>query len=124
MVPKKIFIVDDDPMLTEALSDYLTRKIPHSIQSYPTGEDALSHITEKPDIVILDFHLNTVQKNARNGLEILKEIRKINPGQRVIMLSSQEQFGVAAQTIQRGAEQYIIKDEKEAFAKIAGIVNG
>jgi DNA-binding response OmpR family regulator len=27
--PKKIFIVDDDTMLTEALEDYLTRKIHH-----------------------------------------------------------------------------------------------
>ena len=38
------------------------------------------------------------------------------------MLSSQERYVVAMQTIQKGAEQYLIKD-KDAFEKIAAIVN-
>jgi len=35
---KKIFVVDDDAMLTEALTDYLGRKTPHQIFSFNTGE--------------------------------------------------------------------------------------
>jgi len=42
--PKKIFIVDDDEMLTEALSDYLTRKAAHKISVFHTGEDCMQHL--------------------------------------------------------------------------------
>jgi DNA-binding NarL/FixJ family response regulator len=55
-------------------------------------------------------------------MEILKEIKKQVPHTAVIMLSSQERYGLAMQTIQKGAEQYVIKDEK-SFEKIAQMVN-
>ena len=120
--PKKIFIVDDDVMLTAALQDYLTRTVPHDIQLFNTGEECLGHISEKPDIIILDYYLNTISKDAANGMEILKTIKKYYPAVHVIMLSSQERYGIALQTIQKGAEQYVIKDE-EAFEKIALMIN-
>ncbi|MCD4737265.1 MAG: response regulator [Bacteroidales bacterium] len=116
--PKKIFIVDDDEMLTEVLSDYLTRNVPHEISIFHTGEDCLQQISGIPDVIILDFHLNTVNKEAENGLAILSVIRKHLPNIRVIMLSSQENYTIAAKTLMKGAEQYVIKDE-DAFEKIA-----
>lgn len=119
--PKKIFIVDDDAMLTEALQDYLTRKIAHQVRSFQTGEECLKHLSEFPDIIILDYFLNSVQKDAANGMEILQTIKKHYPKMHVIMLSSQERYAVAMQTIQKGAEQYVIKDE-DAFEKIASMV--
>jgi len=118
---KKIFVVDDDEMLASALQDYLTRKIPHQVTIYHTGEECLQHLSEKPDVVILDFYLNTVSKDAANGMEILQIIKKHSPETSVIMLSSQERYGIAMQTLQKGAEQYVIKDE-HAFEKIAEMV--
>ncbi len=117
-VPQKIFIVDDDEMLTEALSDFLTRNVNHDISIFHTGEELLKHIFEKPDVIILDYYLNSVNKDAANGLEILDAIHEHMDNIRVIMLSSQESYVTATQTIQKGAMQYIIKDE-DAFQKIA-----
>ena len=68
--PKKIFIVDDDEMLTMAMSDYLTRETAHNISVFHTGEEASKHVGDHPDVVILDFYLNTVEENAANGLEV------------------------------------------------------
>jgi DNA-binding NarL/FixJ family response regulator len=123
VTPKKIFIVDDDAMLAEALTDFLTRKTSHRIQVFSTGEECLNHLAEKPDVIILDYYLNTVEKDAANGMEILQVIKKHYPELHVIMLSSQERYAIALQTIQKGAEQYVIKDE-EAFGKIASIIRG
>lgn len=120
--PKKIFIVDDDTILSTALEDYLTRKIAHRIHSFNCGEECLKHLTEKPDVIILDYFLNTVQKDAATGLGILQLIKKHNQALRVIMLSSQESCDIATQTIQQGAEQYVIKDE-QAFEKISRMIN-
>ena len=119
--PKKIFIVDDDTMLTEALKDYLTRKTLNEIHIFNTGEECLKHLTENPEFIILDYYLNSVQKDAANGMEILQVIRKHYPDIHVIMLSSQEHYAIALQTIQKGAEQYVIKDET-AFEKIASMI--
>jgi len=120
--PKKIFVVDDDTMLTEAIKDWLTRNVPHQVSIFYTGEDCLKHLYEKPEVVVLDYFLNTVSKDAANGIEILKAIKKYDPSIHVIILSSQEHYGIAVQTIQKGAEQYVIKDEK-AFEKIASLIN-
>ena len=121
IIPKKIFIVDDDIMLTEALSDYLTREVQHQISCFTTGEDCLENINQNPEIIILDYYLNTEKKDAANGMEILKTIKKEHPFVHIIMLSGQERYGVALQTIQKGAEHYVIKD-KDAFKKIAKII--
>lgn len=120
--PKKIFIVDDDRMLTEALTDYLTRKVAHQVTAFHTGEECLKHLSENPDVIILDYYLDTENKVAANGMEILEVLKKNSPGTHVIMLSSQERYGVAMQTIQKGAEQYVIKDEN-AFEKISSLIN-
>ena len=72
---------------------------------------------------MLDYYLNTVSKDAANGMEILKEIKKFDPAIHVILLSSQENYRIALQTIQKGAEQYVVKD-KDAFEKVSGMING
>lgn len=120
--PRKIFIVDDDPMLLEAFKDYLTAKAPHQVSAFLTGEECLKHLAEKPDVIILDHYLNTVQKDAANGMEILQIIKKNYPHAHVIMLSSQERYAVALQSIQKGAEHYVIKD-KDSFKKIEEMIN-
>ena len=120
--PKKIFIVDDDTMLTEAIKDRLLRNIPHTVSVFHTGEECLNHLYDKPEVVVLDYYLNTVNKDAANGMEILKAIKKFDPAIHVILLSSQEHYGIAVQTIQKGAEHYVIKDEN-AFDKIASLIN-
>ncbi len=119
---KKIFVVDDDEMITTALEDYLTRKTMHEVKVFSTGEDCMKHFAEEPDIVILDYKLNSISKDAANGLQVLEAIKKLDRDIRVIMLSSQEAYGTALQTIVKGAEEYIIKDA-DAFEKIAAMCN-
>ncbi len=119
--PRKIFIVDDNVLFTQVLSEYLVRKVPHEIRVFYTGEECLKHIHEHPDVVILDFYLNTVQKDAADGLEILEAIRKHYPDIHILMLSSQESYAKALQTIQKGAEQYVIKDDS-AFENIVKMI--
>jgi DNA-binding NtrC family response regulator len=120
---KKIFVVDDDEMMSTLLEDYLTTKTFHEIKLYSTGEECLKNLREQPDVVILDFNLNSENKQAANGMQILESIKKINKYIHVIMLSGQDGYGTALQTIQKGAEDYVIKDE-DAFEKIVAIIDG
>lgn len=118
----KIFIVDDEPLLTEMLSDYLKDKNQQlSIQSFPTGEACLQNMDKQPDLIVLDYHLNSKEKEAANGIDILKEIKSRNKSLPVIMLSSQKNYGTAAQTIGYGAMHYVIKG-KDAFQEINALI--
>jgi DNA-binding NarL/FixJ family response regulator len=119
----KIFVVDDHEMSAMALQDYLQRKTIHEVAIFKTGEDCLKHLREQPDVVILDFNLDSENKQAANGMKILESIKKLNKYIHVIMLSSQEAYGTALQTISKGAEEYVMKDE-DAFEKIVTILDG
>jgi DNA-binding NtrC family response regulator len=120
--PKKVFIVDDDQMIRQMMEDKL-KSFHHHVSSFSNGEDCLSALDEHPDVVVLDYHLDKSIREAANGLQILEAIKKNYPNIHVIMLSSQEKYSLALQTIQKGAEQYVIKDN-DAFDKIASIIAG
>lgn len=120
---RTIFIVDDDVMLADMLADHLRSILPHKVEVFHTGEACLERLNEHPDLVILDYHLNNEVKDAADGMKILEKIKKMDRHLPVIMLSSQTQYGVALQTVQKGAEQYVIKG-KGQFDEIERIVRG
>ena len=119
---KKVFVVDDDEMMAMALEDYLTRNTLHEIHLFTTGEECIRNLRLQPDVIVLDYNLNSVQKEAANGMKILEAIKKLNKQIPVILFSSQDAYSVALQSINKGATQYVIKDES-AFEKIAAICN-
>ena len=107
---KKIFVVDDDPLFSTLLSDHLKDLGQFAVTVFGTGEECLKHLDEGPDTIILDYYLDSKVPGVMNGLEVLKLIHKKIPHLKVIMLSSQERYGVALQTIASGAVSYVIKD--------------
>ena len=117
-----IFIVDDEPLLSEMLTDYLMDQYEgFNLKSFPTGEACLQSLDEHPDLVVLDFYLNSKEKDAANGIDILKELKKRNSALPVIMLSSQKSYGTASQTIMYGAMHYVIKGQ-DAFEEIYQLI--
>lgn len=119
---KIIFVVDDDELYASMLRDFLARDPQNDVRAFNTGEDCVKELLHtQPHVIVLDFFLNSVFKDALNGLQILEVIRKLNKDVHVIMLSSQERYGLALQTIQHGAERYVIKGET-AFQEVADII--
>jgi len=124
MSDKRIFLVDDDELLGTMLSDFLRTKNLGEVSLFSTGEKCLEELkTVKPDVVVLDYHLNSVAPNAANGIKILEIIHSVYPEIVVIILSGQDSYGVASQTIAKGAIQYVMKGE-ESFHEVAAIIEG
>ena len=118
---KKIFIVDDDPVLAEMLKDHLSKMTSYEVKIFDTGEECLKNIGERPGIIFLDFYLNSVNKEAMDGLEVLQEIKKVDPEVDVVILSGQDKIEVAVKTMQYGAFDYIVKGES-AFYRAEKVV--
>jgi DNA-binding NarL/FixJ family response regulator len=118
---KRVFVVDDNEMFAQLISDHLSRNPKLEVSVFHTGEDCLNNLYLDPHIVILDYYLNDVTTEAADGLEILTEVKKAGQNIHVIMLSSQEHYGIALQTIAKGAVQYVVKDD-DAFEKIDEII--
>jgi len=117
-----IFIVDDEPLLSEMLTDYLKEQYDgFNLRSFPTGEACLQSLDEQPDAVVLDYYLNSKEKTAANGIDILKEIKRRDKAIPVIMLSSQKSYATASQTIMYGAMHYVIKGQ-DAFEEIFQLI--
>lgn len=118
-----MFIVDDDPVQVEMIKDYLGERYIFELKVYEDGEAALKDVpTLKPEIVVLDYHLSSNNPAAKNGVEVLKEIKKLNPTTKVIMFSGQDNIDIALESMRNGAYDYIIKGET-AFNKMENTVN-
>ncbi len=119
----KVFFVDDDEAFREPLKKYIEQEcFPLvKIQTFETGEDCLKAMEDLPDMVILDFFLNSNVKEAMNGLGILKLITSKYPSIPVIMLSSQDDVTTAVQMINNGAFDYVTKSSS-AFVKIKNLI--
>lgn len=118
-----MFIIDDDPVQVEMIKDYLGERYIFELKVYENGETAMKDVESlKPEIVILDYHLNSANPTAKNGVEVLKEIKIINPATKVIMFSAQDNIDIALESMRNGAYDYIIKGET-AFNKMENTVN-
>lgn len=112
-----IFLVDDDPLFLKALEIEFTQNTESLIKTFSTGEQCIESLAENPDVIVLDYYLDSVEKNAINGLETLGRIKEINSQIPVIMLSSQDKIEVAVNCMKHQAFDYFVKSET-AFLRL------
>ncbi|WP_394758478.1 response regulator [Flavobacterium sp.] len=117
----KLFLVDDDALFLKSLEIHFLEHADFEIETFATGELCLESISKKPDVVILDFHLDGIIINAMNGLQTLDKIKKFDSEIPVIMLSSQDKIDVAVQCIHHEAFDYVVKSET-AFVRLQKII--
>jgi two-component system, OmpR family, response regulator len=117
----KLFLVDDDAVFLKLLEIELLDHADFTIETFATGELCIANLSHHPDVIILDYFLNGIDKTAINGIETLKKIKSENPDLPVIMLSSQDKIEVAVDCMLSGASDYVVKSET-AFVRLQKII--
>ncbi len=112
----KIFIVEDNLFYGMLLKTEIEKSVQGEIEMFQTGEMFLINLKRNPDIVILDYHLGTM-----NGVDLLKQIKTEYPKVRIILLSAQESMNVAVLSLKHGAYEYIEKNIY-AFPRISYLI--
>ena len=117
----KIFLVDDDAVYLKLLAIEFLHHADFTIETFATGELCIPKLSHNPDVIILDYHLDGIDKNAMNGLETLDKIKTFNSDIPVIMLSSQDKIDVAINCMHHRAYDYVVKSET-AFIRLQKII--
>ncbi len=117
----KLFLVDDDILFLKSLEIEFLQHADFIIETFATGEKCIANLSNTPDVIILDYHLNGIEKTAIDGIETLDKIKAMNPDIPVIMLSSQDKIDVAINCMHHRAFDYVVKSET-AFLRLQKII--
>ncbi len=104
----RILIVDDHPMTRSGLAYLINHQTDMLICcEAENAAGALEGVTRtKPDLVLTDFALPD-----RNGLELIKDIKALQPRLPVLVISMHEETLYAERVLRAGARGYITKEE-------------
>ncbi len=109
-----ILVVDDEKNIRLTLADILTDE-GHRILEAGTAEDGLSLVRkETVNLILLDVRLP-----GMDGLEALKEFKKIDPDLDIIMISGHGTVSTAVQALQLGAYDFLEKPLSLARVQVA-----
>jgi two-component system, OmpR family, response regulator len=117
-----LFLVDDDALFLKSLEIDFLDKSKFVVETFATGELCLANLFSKPDVIILDYHLDGINKNAINGIETLDKIKAHNRKLPVIMLSAQDKIDIAIDCMHHKATDYVVKSET-AFVRLEAIID-
>ncbi|HEX8874074.1 MAG TPA: response regulator transcription factor [Nitrosospira sp.] len=118
-----VLIVDDHAIVRQGLRQILVESGKVAlIGEAERGADAMRHVRDgRWDVVVLDISLPD-----RNGIEILKQIKKESPNIRILMLSMHDEGLYAIRALKAGASGYITKQSApgELMAAIHQVARG
>ena len=117
----KIFLVDDDVVYLKMLEIEFLNQGNYTVETFSSGKLCLVNLKKQPDVIILDYLLDGIDKSAWNGIDTLDKIKAVNPGVPVIILSQQDKIEVAVDCMHHKALDYVVKSET-AFVRLQKII--
>lgn len=108
---KSVLIVDDAMVIRANLKMMLERNGYQIAGEAGDGQTAVAQYQAlKPDIVTMDITMPQM-----DGIAALKEIRRIDPGAKIVMVSAMGQEKMVREAIVAGAKSFIVKPFNEEF---------
>ncbi len=104
-------MVDDDKVILNLLEYIFQGKNGYRVKTFLSGEACVENMHLNPDLVVLDYVLNTIDQEALDGLETLKILLKKNKNLPVIILSAYTDDNSREMMIKHGAKEVLRKDD-------------
>ncbi|WP_169240595.1 response regulator [Bifidobacterium olomucense] len=123
--PIRVGVIDDDPMICQAMSliltDYSQGRLAVAFTS-ADGEACVRQATEQqPDVVLMDIAMPGV-----DGIEATRRLRALPHAPHVLILTSLSPSGTVERAIEAGAEGFVSKTDApdEIIRRIIGVTEG
>jgi DNA-binding NarL/FixJ family response regulator len=120
---RRIFLAEDDTILRDGLRMILTSQPDYEvIGEAEDGREAVRGVDySKPDLVILDLSMPKM-----NGLEAIKDIKKISPKTKILVLTMHDKADYVLEVLKAGGDGYMLKYDTRAdlMTAIKSILSG
>lgn len=127
MVKRNILIVDDEPTQRKVLGKFI-EDLNHNYLVMSSGMEVVDFFMNKKvikglschdiDVMLLDLSMPDL-----DGLTVLKQIAPIKGDLQVIVLTANKDVTLAVTAINYGAIDYIVKGERDIFARVTASIN-
>ena len=120
----KVLIVDDALFMRRMLSDILKKEGFEVCGEAENGKEAIEKYQQlKPDLVTMDIVMPKMDEI--DGIAAVKEILKIDPQAKIVMVSAMGQHSLVVEAIQAGAKDFVTKPFQpsrviEAIKRVSG----
>lgn len=102
-----IYVIEDDPVYRRFLERQLEISGFSKFKSFPNGTSALETVkADKPGFILLDFGLDGL-----NGLDLLKNFKKINKKIKVFIITGLEDTDLERRCVEAGADMFVRKSQ-------------
>jgi len=98
-----IWVVDDEPAIRELLS-FIVTGAGYGVDTFSSGAEVLANSGPPPDALLLDLMMPDV-----DGIEVLKELKRLYPELPVIMITADDDIQRAVELTKLGAYDYLVK---------------
>ena len=115
MTGQSILVIDDEEVLLEAVSDDL-KESGYQVTTANSGQEGLNSFKKlHHDLVIIDLKME-----GKDGLEISKEIKQLNPSTPVMLLTGYGSMETAIEALRLDLDDYVLKpvNRDDLFEKV------
>jgi DNA-binding NarL/FixJ family response regulator len=120
---RRIFLAEDHTILREGLRMILTSHADYEVIGVAEdGREAVRGVERsKPDLIILDLSMPKM-----NGLEAIKDIKKISPKTKILVLTMHDKADYVLEVLKAGGDGYMLKYDTQAdlMTAIKSILSG
>jgi CheY-like chemotaxis protein len=112
-----IFVVDDEPLLLD-LAAAILQPMGFNVQTFRDPQTALAAFpAAKPTVVVTDYAMGEM-----NGLDLVRECKRINPNQKILLLSGTVDESIYAELLHKPdrflAKPYQVREFIESIKKL------
>ncbi|RUM87257.1 MAG: response regulator [Thermodesulfatator sp.] len=117
--PIRLVIIDDEPIVGKRLKQVFS-KMGFDVEIFTNSLAAVQFMEKNPfDIVVTDFKMEEL-----DGMDVLREAKRINPGARVIIITGYASPETAKEAFKNGVFDFMVKpfrleELKEAVLRAA-----
>ncbi len=101
---QNIVIVEDDPYITESLTDFFSGR--NSVKTFASAEDALA---VEDDFVNVNVFIFDYKLPGKNGVELFQHLRELYPAAKFILITGEMNYDVAEETRKLGLDALMLK---------------